>query len=384
MVKNEIFVNIYKGETTLKLESVHKLIPGMVVGKDVYAHNNLLLVPRGALLNDSLISNLKLNSILSIHIEEEKIKTPAEHKVINNTSPNTKRRHPVSQTSIKSSKEFKVFKKNYENSINVMSNKINDFIAGTAPLDVASLLDQTTSLFTADMSKYNLFDMLHHMRDYDDSTFVHCINVALICNAFGRWLNLDDYELETLTLCGLLHDIGKLDIPDEIIKKPNKLTDEEYEIIKQHPYKGYQILSKQKMDPRIAQAALLHHERCDGLGYPLGFDSSKIIDFAKIVSIADVYDAMTSPRVYRQALCPFYVIKHIESEGVQKYDPHFFLTFMEQILQTYINCNVRLSNGQVGTVIFINKNDLAYPVVNIDGTCIDLSINKDIEIDAII
>ena len=65
MVKNEIFVNIYKGETTLKLESVHKLIPGMVVGKDVYAHNNLLLVPRGALLNDSLISNLKLNSILS-------------------------------------------------------------------------------------------------------------------------------------------------------------------------------------------------------------------------------------------------------------------------------------------------------------------------------
>lgn len=357
---------------------MQNLTPGMVVGRDVYTRNNLLLIPKGTTLNESLIANLRLNTVAVIHIQERDTTSSisSEQKLDNTDSL------PVQH--IKRTKEFKAFKKNYEQSIGTMSNKINAFINGQESLDVSNLLEQTTNLFTSDMSKYNLFDMLHHMRDYDDSTFVHCINVSLICNAFGRWLNFSESDLETLTLSGLLHDIGKLTIPDSIIKKPSKLTKEEFEIIKQHPYRGYEILSKQKLDGRIAQAALLHHERCDGKGYPLGLSSNKICDFAKIIAIADVYDAMTAPRVYRKALCPFYVIKHIESEGVQRFDPYFYLTFMEQILQTYIGCNVKLTNGEVGKVVFINKHALSYPIVSIDGACIDLSIQRDIEVQGIV
>ena len=120
-------------------------------------------------------------------------------------------------------------------------------------------------------------------------------------------------------------------------------------------------------------AALMHHERCDGKGYPLGLPAEKIDMYAKIVSIADVYDAMTAARVYRGPLCPFKVIEIFEHEGLQKYDTKFIMTFLENVVNTYISNTVRLSDGREGTVFFINKQKLSRPILKTQNGYIDLS-----------
>lgn len=354
---------------------IHSIHPGMIIGKDVYGNNNLLLVPKDTVVTTGIITNLLSHDIISVFIDDSV--ATVESDLINV--------EPVQEyTKVKDTKVFKIFEGKYKKSINSIKNEFYDIVYNNTPVNTEDMFMRISNMFPSDMTNISLFDMLHHMRDYDDSTYNHCLNVALISNVFGRWLGLPPDEIKVLTLCGLLHDIGKLKIPDSIIKKPGKLTDEEYAIIKQHSYFGYQILTKKNLDPRIAQAALLHHERCDGFGYPMGFDRSRIIDFALIVAIADVYDAMTCARVYRGALCPFTVIKYLESESMQKYDPRYFLTFNQQILNSYINADVKLSNGQIAKVVYINRNDLTHPIVKIGNVCVDLSVKRDLEIEEIV
>ena len=227
--------------------------------------------------------------------------------------------------------------------------------------------------------------MLSTLKNYDDSTFNHSLNVSLICNIFGHWLNLSEKDIELVTACGLFHDIGKLLIPQEIIKKPGKLTDEEFAIIKTHPKRGYDLLKTKNVDPHIQMAALMHHEKCDGSGYPMRITGDKIDWCAKIVTIADIYEAMTAKRVYRGPLSPFKVINMFEDDGLKKYEPTYILTFLENVVNSYVNCRVKLSNGAEGDVIFINKVNLSKPLVKTsDNNFIDLSKSNDISIESIL
>ena len=182
-----------------------------------------------------------------------------------------------------------------------MKENINNFIVNDEDLNVDQLLDETLTLFGENSTTISMFDMLHNMRQIDDSTYAHSVNVALICRLIGKWKNFSEKDMDTLTLCGLLHDIGKSKIPNEIIGKPGKLTDSEYEEIKKHPVIGYNLVKNLDIDQRIKNAVLLHHERFDGKGYPLGLTGNEIDDFTSIVSIADVYDALVSERVYKKA-----------------------------------------------------------------------------------
>ena len=181
-------------------------------------------------------------------------------------------------------------------------------------------MSTVTDLVTPDMSPSSVLNMLHNMRQYDDFTYMHCINVSLLNNILGTWLGLNDHDIEILTLGGLLHDVGKLTVPDDIIRKPTKLSPVEYNIIKTHTVQGYKILQKYSLDENIKDIALMHHERCDGSGYPLNLTADRISPYAKITAISDVYDAMTAARIYRGPLCPFKVISIFETEGYQKYD----------------------------------------------------------------
>lgn len=155
-------------------------------------------------------------------------------------------------------------------------------------------------------------------------------------------------------LCGLLHDIGKLKIPAEIIQKPGKLTDEEFDLIRSHPKLGYDILRSKNLDDRIKLAALQHHERYDGKGYPRQLAGIEINEYASIVAIADVYDAMTSNRIYRKGICPFTVISMFEKEK-DLYNPHYLYLFMKRLVEAYVNTEVILSNNERGKIVLLNK-----------------------------
>lgn len=347
-----------------------ELEPGMITAEDVYTASGQLLVPLNTLLDDSSIYKLKLYNVATVAVLD------ATEESVPAASTYSER--------IKSSEEFRAFKTEYLENIKTFQNTVNDIVTKNAPLNPSALLEQTTGLLDSSATSIHIFDMLHNMREFDDATFVHCLNVALICHVFGKWLNMSDEDTEVLTLSGLLHDIGKLTTPEEILTKPDRLTSDEYQIMKDHVKNGYAYLKNQEIDPRIKEACLFHHERCDGSGYPYGLTGSKIPDFARIVAIADVYDAMTAKRVYRGPMCPFTVIKFIEDEGYNKYDPRFLLTFLENVVSSYIHTTVQLSNGKTGEVVFINRQDLSRPMVQCRDEFIDLSRNPDIKIEAVL
>lgn len=349
--------------------TIKNLVPGMVVARDVYTYNDQLLIPANTVLTDSIIARLEFYSIPRVNIAEQ---VPTQ-------------KEPESYAAkVVNSPGFKEFKKNFTKNVQTLQHSIQDVLEKDIPLNEDLLLNQTTTLISPAATSIEVFDMLHNMRQYDDSTYAHCINVSLICRVMAKWLHLNATDTDVLTICGLVHDIGKLNIPNEIIKKPNKLTDAEYDIIKTHTTRGYDILRIQAIDKRISKVALMHHERCDGSGYPNGLKSNQIDDFAKIVAIADVYEAMTASRVYRGPLCPFKVIEIFEKEGLQKYDPQFILTFLEHIVASYINNNVRLSDGRVGEVIMINQQHLSKPIVKVGDNYIDLSSQSSLYIEDII
>ena len=128
----------------------------------------------------------------------------------------------------------------------------------------------------------------------------------------------------------------------------------------------------------------MHHERTDGSGYPYGFTGDKISRFAKMVAIVDVYNAMTSKRVYRRAICPFAAVEELQSKEFSQFDPDMMMTFLKHVTNSFIGNRVRLSNGIEGEVIFINQNWLSHPTIQCGQKFLDLSAHKDIKITAII
>lgn len=357
----------------MKRVNTADLVPGMITAEDVLSYSNQLILPKGLILTDKTITKLAFYSVLQVRVEDEAA-TLASLADFDFSY----------MEKIKKSSEFIRFKKEFESDVDEFKGAINDVVEKGAPLDVNKLMNYTLNILDSSWTSPNIFDMLHCMKEHDDATYIHCMNVALICNVFARWLRMDEEEIRNVTISGLLHDIGKTRIPDKIIKKPGKLTAQEYNTIKRHPLEGYRMLQNSKLSDNIRNAVLMHHERCDGSGYPLGLTGDKIEPYAKIVAIADVYDAMTSARVYRGPLCPFKAISLFESEGLQKYDARYILTFLENVVNTYLLNTVRLNNGLTGKIVYINKMHLSAPTVQTEHGFLDLDIHPELNIEDII
>ena len=355
------------------------LTPGLITAEPVLSKHGQLIVAADTELTNQMIAHLSYYNIPSASILDGTI-PPAAIASMQKTEQVTL---SYSQK-IRSSRSFQRFKSDYVKKIRFLKSSLNDLIDRTDPIDQAELLSESVGLFGKQSTTISIFDNLHNMRQIDDSTYAHCLNVSIISRMFGMWLKYSDEDLDVLTLAGLLHDIGKCKIPNAIISKKGKLTDAEYEVIKAHAQLGYDILKDQPLDERIKNAALMHHERYDGSGYPNHLAGNAIDDMAAIVAIADVYDAMTSDRCYRRALCPFEVIASFELEGLNRYNPQFILCFLEHIANTYVNNNVLLSNGQTGKIILITQR-LTRPVIQLeDQTFLDLNDRPDLYIQAII
>lgn len=359
----------------MKRVSVNNLKEGMVLSDNVYLKNQKLLVPKGVVLTQSVMMLLKHKQITSVLIDDNQVESRIEE--------------PESYVElVKTNDHFRTFKLEYENDVKFLAQSLNDLIEKNEPFDTDIFIQKVFKLLTHTGQTNNILDFLISMRDYDDSTFCHSMNVALLCGIFADWLSLNQADRETAILCGLFHDIGKLKIPLSIIKKTTSLTDAEFAIMKKHSELGYQILRSKKNIPplneHVPYAALMHHEKCDGTGYPLSLKGEGIDFFAKMVAIVDVYDAMTSKRVYRAPLCPFTVIHHFEEEGLQKYDPEMLLVFLNHVVNTYINHTVKLSNGKIGNIIFINKICLSKPMIKCEDGFIDLTQDKQVYIEEIL
>lgn len=349
--------------------------PGQIIEHDIFSPKGQLIAKGGATLNGQLILHMKFYNIHTLDIVDGEMTEEQADEFVKDTLIYR----------IKHSQEFQAFKANYDNQVENISSVLSDFVQRQVPLNEHELVNDTKKLFAENATGITMMNMLLSMREIDDLTYAHSVNVAITSRVLGGWLGFSEEDLDVLTLAGLLHDVGKCAVPNNILQKPASLTTEEYEVMKKHPVLGYDLLYTEDIDMRIKLAALQHHERCDGSGYPYGTKQSQLEPFSMIVSIADVYDAMTADRVYRDGICPFDVIAEFQQNSFTLFHPQYIMIFLSRIADSYVNAGVILSDGSRGKILMTNSNALTRPLVQLDsGVFIDLRDRTDLYIKSII
>lgn len=349
----------------IKRVPIREVAPGMVTARDIYSRTDQLILNKDSVLGADSIAKLMFYSVGGVWVYEETLKEVEEDAYTD---------------TLRKSEDFFNFKQKYDGSVDQVKESFERMVFGEEEIDQAPLINTVRGMVSEARSNVHIFNMLHCIRDYDDLVFMHSINVAMICSIFGDWMKLSKEDKELLTTAGLLHDVGKLLIPPRILNKPGKLTEEEYMIVKLHPDSGYEMLKDGNLDERVLEVVRGHHERYDGTGYPRGKSGDEIDMFSSLVGIADVYDAMTSKRLYRGPLCPFDVIRIFEEDGMHQFNPQYLLPVLSKLAETYIHHTVRLSDNSRGEIIMINPFSLARPVVRIGDSFVDLEKNRDLKI----
>jgi len=327
--------------------------PGMVLASDIVNNYGGVI-----LYQNSVLDEYSINKLVQFDFSFVKVYTDYEIK----------------------EKKHVVIEAQYNNNLEEFKQVIWDISNGKT-LELDRINEVTKNLSNNFDSVNDLVLCLSKVRSINEYTYTHSLNVSLLCSLLGSWLNLDHTHIEKLSRCGILHDIGKAKIPLHILNKPDKLTESEFDEIKKHPVIAYRILEQDaSISKDVAKGVLMHHEREDGSGYPLGLKSEQIHYYAKILAVVDVYDAMTSNRVYKKRQTPFDVLEMYESEYLTKCDTRIMLTFLKHISSYYLGTMVKLSDGSTGEIVYINSNRISRPLIKLNDTVIDLSTIPELKI----
>ncbi|MBN2897980.1 MAG: HD-GYP domain-containing protein [Clostridia bacterium] len=223
---------------------------------------------------------------------------------------------------------------------------------------------------------------LRQLEETDDYTFQHSIRVSMLATMIGKWLGYAEKQLIELAEAALLFDIGKMKIPGFIMNKPETVTEDEYEVLKRHAQFGYRVLMMtQGVTSNIKYSALQHHERMDGSGYPLRLRSGQIHEYAKIIMICDIFDAMTHDRPYKKKISPFKAAEYIAWQSGSSLDYKIAYVFLSNLAEYFVGKDVRLSNKQTGTIVYVDVNFPTRPLVKVADGFIDLVKDKEVFIE---
>ncbi|PKM52537.1 MAG: hypothetical protein CVV02_01945 [Firmicutes bacterium HGW-Firmicutes-7] len=340
---------IERGTIMIELKvSVSEVQEGMKASKDVVSEEGIFLMPKDTVISKNHILKLQLYQMSHITIYEKPIEpiyvAPKEDKP------------SVTQTS-----EFKNFSSKYAAGVNAIEKEFSTMVQlGKVDSEsLSSIVDE----FIHETSNNHLFSYLCRIQSNDDGTFSHCMNVSILATILGKWLHLDQDSIMNLSVAGLLHDIGKTQLDPKILNKKGVLTKDEFEHIKTHTTLGYKLVADAPLDDGIKQAVLMHHEKMNGTGYPLNLTWNKIHMYAKIISIVDIYDAITSDRPYHERFHPFTAIKILEEEYYGVLETDYLYVFLENIAHNFLGNDILLSTGEEAKIIFINPQSPSHPMV---------------------
>lgn len=204
------------------------------------------------------------------------------------------------------------------------------------------------------------------LRRIDDYTYAHCANVAVLAMLLGRHMGFPPDEVERLGLAGFFHDVGKARIPEEILNKPGKLSEPEMEVMRRHALEGYLVMKDQQgVPPQVLRAILEHHERTDGQGYPYHLAGQDISLFSQVVAVVDVYDALTSEKVYRRAVAPATALSMLFQWRNKSLCGECIEVLIRALGIYPVGSFVQLSNGEYGVVSEINRRQPLNPKVRV-------------------
>ena len=262
-------------------------------------------------------------------------------------------------------KEFAVAQKTHVDTKAEIQQNLKRLVAGEG-INVTRIRGSVKSCVKSIVTNPNALMWLGRLRSKDNYIAEHCLNVGILAIAFGRHLGMGLDELETLGMCGMLHDVGKLKVDQKILDKPRSLSEEEFAIIKDHCRIGRDILSQDESMPKtIIEAAYGHHERMDGSGYPRGLKADSLNLYTRMISIVDTYDAITTNRCYDKSRPATEAMKVLFGCRSTQFEPALVEKFIECLGIYPTGSLVELHSGEGAVVIDSNKNSRLNPRVSI-------------------
>ena len=335
-----------------KVITLDEFMDGMISDEDIYSKSGMRLILADTKLDYRMMHLLKVSGVEKIHVKYlEQI--PEERRT------------------------FLHFRRDFEA-------VIQKFSMFHVSCDIKKFLKRCDELLLSYADNYVIFDALKELKETSYVNYMHSIGVSVLSYFMGVWCNMDQYKTDLLGACGLVHDIGKCKIAPELLNKSEAINSTERTVLQRHTVIGHQFMAKLHVPKEVEVVVMEHHERGDGSGYPMGFELPQISDYARIVGIVDVYEAMVSERPYRGGFCPFEVVRFMEGEGEHKFDSTYLSIFLSKLLEAYIHAKVLLSDGSEGEIMVINKSYLSRPIVKICGRNVDLSLRNDVEVEKVI
>ncbi len=335
--------------------SVYECKPGVQIAEDIYNDSGVLIAAENMILDENTINRIENLGIIRVKVYENN-----DDMIV------------VSGTEL--------FRAQYDDNVETLKSILHDISTGR-DIGPDRVNHATDSIIFRINENRDIVNCVNDMHDSEEYLYTHSVNVSLLSMLIGKWMKYDYRRMKSLVTSAYLHDIGKIKIAPEILNKPGRLTEAEYDEVKKHSSYGFKIVEQMpEMNDDILKGILMHHEREDGSGYPFGLKGQQIHPFAKIIAVADMYDAMTSNKAYRKMICPFDVIENIEKDYFGILDHRVVSVFLHNIASYYIGDFVKLSNGDIGEIIYINQNNVSKPILKANNQFIDLTVKKDIRI----
>ncbi|TDG00645.1 HD-GYP domain-containing protein [Paenibacillus piri] len=343
--------------------SVMELHVGDRTGSDVFNWNGLLVVSAHTVLNGEDIEKLHRHNIDYVDIMLRYDGAVPEEQ----ESPGT----------IREIKEDPVV--SFSHAVDTM--KMFFYEIGQNGFIDESHVESALSPLTDHLKEENdVVSLLLTLNSQNDYTYQHCVHVGMLSYYMAKWLGYSEKEALTISKAGYLHDIGKSRISDQILNKPDRLTDEEFEEVKRHAKYGYELVKASGIDEAIALAALQHHERMDGSGYPSQLRGDDIHPYARIVAVADVYSAMISNRAYQKKQDMLLVLKELNRLSFGQLDGKVTQVFIRNMVPNFIGKKITLSSGETGFVVMTHPSDFFKPLVQIENRFVNLAEQPELEI----
>jgi len=339
-------------------EYVTKLGTNTILTRDVIGDRGHLVLAAGTELTHSQVVRLKQKGIVEVWVKDKVV-------VVDDVCPLDPRIQKTYRLAVQCIQSLFVQAMDNQN------------------LDLREMKKVLQEFTDACARESNFLNLIFNLRSHDEYTFQHCIGVGVLTRQLGEWWGVPKDELDDLFLGATLHDIGKCMIDEAILMKPGRLTPDEYEKVKMHTTFGYMILRNSGLAEKLAEPALEHHERIDGSGYPHGKTGDQIGLYGRLTAVADVFNAMTSRRVYKSAVSVYKVLDELLNNSFGQLDPQVVSVFVSRMTTYFVGNVVVLNDGTVGTVVLIPSNRPTRPLVRTEQGFVDLQVRQDLYIEEV-